>query len=181
MKKFPFLAALVLFAATIPLSTLGAGPLYHQFKSEAGGFSVQTPVALQQSSFVEKTGLLDYIFYGGGNNGGYSVIYFDYPEEYRQRASKQVLDEAIEHAQARLKRREVETKVVSEKPLSLDGHPGREVVVNMTTAHGPQARVKWHFFLVNNRLYMLSAGGSQGGMTNSEIDKFLDSFQLLSK
>lgn len=184
MKKFPVVPILALSFAAFVQAAVGASPHYHEFRSEAGGFSVETPVTFLAAVLTDKAEPHKWrlhMFVRDLGDRVFLVEYTDYPQSIQTHDPQYLFDRAIEGALARTRSKGVTTKVVSETPLSLDSYPGREIVADFTLAGGQRGRSKWHVFLVNNRLYMLMVGGNQGAMTDSEMDKFLDSFRLLSK
>ncbi len=73
-------------------------------------------------------------------------------------------------------------KVERQEPVTLDGHPGREVRFAIDRESGSargtgQAR----FFLVGNRLYQAIMVGPSQKVSEEELDHFLKSFELLQK
>jgi hypothetical protein len=66
------------------------------------------------------------------------------------------------------------SEVVSEKALTLKGHPGREFVLRIR-GHG---QMIVHTYLVGNRFFVLLAGGDRFGPNSPDVQKFLNSFQL---
>lgn len=184
MKKFLVLPILVLFLAAFLQTAFAASPQYHEFRSEAGGFSVETPVTFQAVAFADKAEphrSLCHMFWRDLGDRAYAVEYFDYLRGVQQLDPQKVLDMALEGALAMAKSKVPSSKLLSEKPISFDGYAGREVVTEATLARGQKIRCKIHMFLVNSRLYMLMVSGNQGEITDSEMDKFLDSFRLLSR
>jgi hypothetical protein len=65
------------------------------------------------------------------------------------------------------------SKVVAKKSLTLSGNPGREITLSDRDGFG-----KTRIFLVQNRMYMVMAGGKSGQANKQSIDTFLQSFKL---
>jgi hypothetical protein len=66
--------------------------------------------------------------------------------------------------------------VVAKKSLTLSGNPGREMTLSDRDGFG-----KTRIFLVQNRMYMLMAGGKSGQANKQNIDTFLQSFKLIDQ
>jgi hypothetical protein len=72
--------------------------------------------------------------------------------------------------------------VASQEPITLDGHPGREV---RFAVNSPSASEKGsggaRIFLVGNRLYQAIMVGPASKVSEEELDHFVKSFELLKK
>jgi hypothetical protein len=71
--------------------------------------------------------------------------------------------------------KEVGGKLASESPLSLEGHPGREI-----KAHIFRGQLYLRLFLVDDRMYMLSVMNMNEAaeLEKETVDKFFSSFKL---
>ena len=72
--------------------------------------------------------------------------------------------------------------ILSKAPISLNGHPGREV--NFEAQPGSSAGKvsgRARFYLVGGRLYHIGIAGPTGRVTPESIDQFLNSFALLDQ
>src|SRR5262249_16395152 len=65
-------------------------------------------------------------------------------------------------------------KVASEKKIELDTHAGREFVIDA----GDKTEYVVRAYLVENRLYLLAAGGKEFSAEHADVVKFLSSFKL---
>jgi hypothetical protein len=68
------------------------------------------------------------------------------------------------------------SRLVRERPISLEGFPGREYEVKID---GKTGCLLARLYVVNRRLYMLMVGGSPVTPTSADALKFLDSFKLI--
>ncbi|HEX3050745.1 MAG TPA: PsbP-related protein, partial [Aggregatilineaceae bacterium] len=141
--------------------------------SKEGKFEVTTPMKLEKEEETASTTMGEIVMtmYSGENDdAAYMVNYADYPSDLVTEAdAQQVFDGAISS---------VEGTIVSEKEITLDGHPGREVVVD-TTVEDRNATLKMRCYMVESRFYRVMFIGEKGKVKDSEIDEFLDSFKLL--
>jgi hypothetical protein len=69
----------------------------------------------------------------------------------------------------------MKAQIVAQQSFSLKGYPGKEFVLKSATGSG-----KMRTFMVNDRIYMLVAGGN-GDVDNQLVDGFLRSFKLTDK
>jgi hypothetical protein len=110
-------------------------------------------------------------------NLAYMVSYTDYPEGTIHSDSVNILkdfynsfiDGTINNVQG---------KLLSETIINLSGYPGREVRVDFKNG---LALIRYRYFLVKRRLYMLQIIPLTENNFNTSINKFLDSFALLEK
>jgi hypothetical protein len=102
----------------------------------------------------------------------YQVGYNDYPESIIQPGIEgQLLDGAMNGGVQALK-----GTVLSEKNLTLDGFPGKEAKVKVSSPTSGEFTVR--IFLVENRLYQIMVGGTTGKIDQAGATRFLDSFKL---
>jgi hypothetical protein len=67
------------------------------------------------------------------------------------------------------------SKILSEKKISFDGHPGRELEIY----DGKEGLyMRGRIYLRKNTMYMLVAGGNKEQLNSKESARFLDSFRL---
>ena len=71
----------------------------------------------------------------------------------------------------------VDGKLLNERRVTLQGHPGREMWVK-AESNGEQGRVHARIYLVGRRLYQMLVAGSEAQFSESDAEYFLDSFQL---
>jgi hypothetical protein len=118
----------------------------------------------QQNVGIEGTLLL-------GRLEEYSVVYTDVPVMGNPDAT---LDAAVQ-GMKKGEGGETPVKVLSEKPVTVSGYPGREIVFSHPEGGTYQARL----VVAGGRLYIATAGGpwvSAAG--NERTRRFLDSFQI---
>ena len=158
----------------------GCSPAPKEFKSEAGGFSVMSPVALMESSQELETeaGKLDlHLFAGQLDDVGYFVSYTDYAPEIVQKGDpEKMLDGSRDGAVSN-----VHGKLVSETRITLAGHPGRELLIDAKPGDAPPGTIKERIFMVKNRLYQVVVVAPKRRDIATEADGFLQSFKLLGK
>jgi hypothetical protein len=174
MKKAIALALSLLLAAG--LAACSAAP--QEFKSALGRFSVMTPAELKETTQTVETpggNLKLHIFVGQEGRTGYFVSYNDHPPELVKRASPEnMLDGARDGAVGN-----IQGNLASESKITLEGYPGREIVIDGTAEDGRGLTIRGRLFLVKNRLYQVMAVTPRGQANTKEIDDFLQSFKLL--
>lgn len=151
----------------------GSGALY---RTPSGGFQVRFPDG--KAPEVE-----DKTITGGGSavrlfkvqygTSGYIVTYDDFAKT-AGRTPQQILDGAREGV--------VETTggtIDSERPLTLDGHPGLDLAVTATTS-GITMRQRVRVFLVGGRLYQLIVVAPTWSGATVVEQEFFDSFKLVN-
>ena len=98
------------------------------------------------------------------------VNWVDYPPDVAQDLPEQLLDDSREAALENLG-----GKLVSEKPIKLVRHNGREILIEVAK----QDRLfRVRVYLVGNRLYQTVLFGPPKAVRSTEAQKYLDSFKL---
>lgn len=172
----PMLA--ILLAAFIP-NAFAAGGGYQKFTSEAGRFSIWTPVPLREFTVTEYTLVGRFplhMYLRNLGDWGYMVSYCDYPKSVLRAGAQSLLDRVVIGALITTR-----SRLVSEDAISLEGYPGEEMVMDSKLASGEVIRSKARIFLVKPRLYIIMAGGGKGEIRPRDMDNFIDSFALLSR
>jgi len=148
-----------------------AGALY---RAPSGGFLVRFPDG-KAPEVEEKTitggGAPVHLFKVQFGTSGYIVSYDDFAKG-SGRPPQQTLDGAREGV--------VETTggtVESERPITLDGHPGLDLTVTATTSGIPM-RQRVRVVLVDGRLYQLIVVAPTWSGATVVEQEFLDSFRL---
>jgi hypothetical protein len=146
---------------------------WKQFSSKEGRFSVQLPGDPKQGkqSIDTQAGKIDmHLFtYEVSKEVAYIVIFNDYPAAIVEKANKnKMLDGARDGAVKKVK-----GTLRGEKKLTMNGSPGREVVVDT-----PQLSFRNKMFMVKNRLYQVMAVTPKGKDSTADVMKFLNSFKL---
>jgi hypothetical protein len=142
--------------------------------TEEGRFSVTVPRALIKTMQKEETqiGEIDIHMFTTEYAGiEYAVGYNDYPPDLI--LDPQLgLDGARDGIVAN-----VNGKLLSEQPISIDDHPGRELAVEATD-NSRTIIAKVRIYLVENTLYQILAVAPKDLSSSPDIAKFMDSFKL---
>lgn len=177
-KIIPFLLSFFFISMTI------AQPSWDVFQSFDGKFKILTPGEMIKKENPIKTdiGELNYITFlhqpteKNPDNLVYMVSYCDYPKYSIHSDSTELVEDFFKTT--------VETAVESVKgelsyssDITLDKFPGRLWRVDYNDG---KALIKTKSFLVNNRYYSIQVISLKEKGMNLQIDKFLDSFSLLS-
>jgi len=153
-------------------SILDAAPVWTEFKSEAGRFSILMPAKPNYVTQTFETGqgrFEHHVFIASVGLLACFVDYADMPKQLGDAKNSDALfdlarDEFLKGAQARLER---------ETNISMDGHPGREVRMHV---YGGAVRLR--VFLISGRLYQLSITLLDNKAASEEsIEKFFKSFK----
>ena len=148
-------------------------PVWTEFRSEEGRFSVSMPEkpVSQTSTFELPQGRLEEHVFTAVHPPIMSMIsYTDFPRQYLVNYDADGLFDNVRDQFIK----EVGGKVASEKPLTLDGHHGREMKIQMF-----RGEVRLRVFLVGDRLYLLSLMNMEKPFaSDEEPDKFFASFKL---
>lgn len=141
---------------------------WQEFSSSEGGFVVLMPGTPEEETQTEKTEDGDseqHLFTVATSEGVFLVSYADFANEIAQLDSEELLGAAAEGYLTD------GAKLITQRPISLDGIPGREIKYEDSDGSIGQARI----FLVKQRLYQVSTLGSN----TNDVQKFFDSFQLM--
>jgi outer membrane lipoprotein-sorting protein len=158
-------------------SILEAAPVWTEFKSEAGRFSILMPAKPNYATQTLETreGRFEHhIFIATVGAALFCFVdYADMPKQLGDAKNSDALfdvarDEILKAAEAKLER---------ETNISMDGHPGRELKLHM---YGAEASVR--FYLISGRLYQLSITvlDKKGTSEAETIEKFFKSFKALT-
>jgi hypothetical protein len=150
-----------------------AAPQMQSFSSSEGRFSVQMPGAVQQSQKVHQfkdgksANEYQFIVTTDLNHVAYIVMYNDIPSG-PPAGNPQITLMRIRDAVVK------EKTLVSDSEISLNGTPGRAIV--MRGSNGTLYQL--HEFLAGGRLYQLIVTAGSG-YTADQADAFMSSFKLL--
>lgn len=176
MKRYIIMPASILLV----IFTTSCARKPQEFRSEAGRFSIMIPATPEESTQTMNTqaGKIDlHMFTAEKGDVGYIVGYSDYPEDVvKQSDPENMLDGSRNGAVSN-----VNGKLVLESKVSLDGNPGREIVIDAKTGAGQDATVKARIYLVGSRLYQVMVIGPKGQISSADMDEFLQSFKLSQK
>jgi hypothetical protein len=100
---------------------------------------------------------------------GLAIAYADQPNRPVQTDPSKVLDALREQAKTDLR-----GQLLSEKAITLQGYPGRELRLAIPDGYEALQRI----YLVDKRLYSLIVIAGSKGLDSPEAKKFLDSFQV---
>jgi hypothetical protein len=102
----------------------------------------------------------------------FAVTWFDVPGATDRPAANEVLLNALADQRARTGR------LLSQRSITLDGYPGRELRLEMTTRHGTALLIS-RDYLIGGRLYQVMAEVPRTYATQrtGEVVKFFDSFR----
>ncbi|HKR15477.1 MAG TPA: DUF2092 domain-containing protein [Pyrinomonadaceae bacterium] len=150
-------------------------PVWTEFRSEVGRFSVMMPEkpTSQASAFETPQGRFEQHAFTAAHSWLICVLsYTDFPKETLVANDVEGMLETTRDQFIK----QLDGKLESETSLSLDGHPGREVKVNMF-----RGKARFRLFLVNYRLYVLLAttlDNSSESDEDEKFNKFFTSFKL---
>lgn len=173
---FPVLSGLsLLIALALALAGCESSP-WKDFHSKQGGFSVSmpgTPVEKRQAFHTQAGPVEAHFFTVEADRGSlvYMVVYGDYPEALMAANDREMLLDAARDGAVG----NIQGTLVSERTVSLGGHPGRELQV--LSSDGRLA-LRMRIYLANNRQYQVVAVTPKETRSTEDRDRFLDSFRL---
>lgn len=173
--------------ATSPGTTRPAAvlPAWQAYVSQAGGYEVQLPgkpeVAREVLENTPRAGLTSHVVFarvGRGENEDCVVWHehVSFPhglsfQAWRNDAAT-LLKKAIDSTFER-----VAGKTISEKDVTLAGHPGKEVLVHLTAfPEGIYSRQR--IFVIGSTVFGVGWFGSRDQVRHPDVDRVLDSFKL---
>jgi hypothetical protein len=105
-------------------------------------------------------------------DSAYNISYADYSTEMTKTVPADKLLEEGRDAGIQ----SVNGRLISEKRISLEGSPGREVVIDLPGSE--KVTVRARLYLVDNRLYDIVFGGPPAAAKGPSTDAFMASFKL---
>ncbi len=147
------------------------------FTSQTGKFSISAPVSLKETtqSVDTQIGPIElHMFSADASNASYMVGYSDYPAEIVNQSDPQKMLDGSGQGMAQ----NMGGTIVTANQISLNGNPGRELVVT-ATSQNQKITVKANIYLVGNRLYQVMIGLLSSDFNETTADSFLKSFKLL--
>lgn len=159
------------FILLLILAACGRKP----FSPEGSGFTVEMPCDPEQQSTTIETpaGSIKLIVYlCRTSDRAYLAGYSDYPLADMKGKVEPFLDGAREGAL-----KSGNNRLISERSISLDGRPGREL--HMEAPNGLRLRVR--MILAGNRLYQVGVVSPKIDAESPETGKYLDSFRLIGR
>jgi hypothetical protein len=166
---------LLLLALVMMSGCGGAQELQWQsFDSDVGRFSVEFPgePEEQSQSISTAVGSIEtWTLMVEEQGAGFSVSFADYPQEIIAASETALmLDGARDGAVAN-----ISGILLEENEISLDGHPGREIEVEVKEE---DVVVRARFYLVENRLYVIQAISETSKVSEDDFVRFLNSFVI---
>jgi hypothetical protein len=140
---------------------------------EGGGFSISmpgTPKPMQQSVNTAAATIKVYVNLLDLGSTAYTVMYSDYPADVIAQSNPQTM---FNNARDNMLKNQ-SGKLLNERAISLNGHPGKELKVSLPNNIIMIARM----YLVKQRLYQAIAGTSPDRQSSPDINRFLDSMKL---
>lgn len=165
--NFRLLSRLVI-AGAFGCGSLGCGSSLKEFRSSKGKYSVVFPGTPETDEQKEKI----HIASVQQRDGMYAVLFVDatVPLADNDDVVRRRLDAC---RKSLLDKSKLELK--GETPILLDGkYPGREI-----RADSPKGPSRTRLYLVDNRVYQVSAAGTKTFMDSPQTIKFFDSFQVI--
>jgi hypothetical protein len=169
------IAAIAIPANLVMTSNPAQAAPAQKFQSFQGtGFAIQMPGTPKMETATvpigqDKSPMTTYTAHVSAKMG-YAVMVLEMPVSFDPKSKMaQDLLNRMEKDSGKMLR----SKIVAKQSFTLSGNPGREL-----TLSDPEGFGKTRIFLVQNRLYMLIAGGESGQANKQNIDNFLRSFKL---
>ncbi len=176
MKKYPVFILLLGLALVLSACDILNTP--REFRSDAGKFSIVTTKGLKSSTTSLDTGvgtISMHMFTADQAKNSVAIGYADYPQDFiSQNDANTILDNACSGAVSN-----ISGTLISKDEISLDGNPGKEIVVNAAAGNGQVVTVKARLYLVKNRLYMVMILAAKGNLTRTDSDNFFATFKIL--
>ena len=159
---------------------------WENFVSPDGAFKIMFPYTPQEQRNVIESpaGKLEVHSYKYAGSASYSLSYTDYPESIDK---PQLSNLALDHARDG-GLRQVNGRLISESNISIQGHPGRLIVVESPNGGPSGSLIRNKVYLVGRRLYSMQVAIPRSSDTSVQTVhsletaavKFLDSFELSS-
>ncbi len=146
------------------------------FTSAAGRFSLESPVELTESvrqvdSEIGK--LTMHLFTGNGKTHGFVVGYSDESVNEEKYFPEDTLTKKRASVLAKM-----QATLVSEKTVTLEGHPGREIIAS-GKSQGQDVSINERIYLVGHRTYQFVISAPLGQINQSAADAFFTSVKIL--
>jgi outer membrane lipoprotein-sorting protein len=149
-------------------------PVWTEFRSDEGRFSVlmpDKPVSETSSTDTPQGRFEQHAFLATHSPLLCMAAYMDFPKQVNATANADGVFDGVRDGFIK----QVGAKLASESPLSIEGHPGREI-----KAHMFRGQLYMRLFLVGDRMYMLSVMNMNEAaeLEKETRDKFFNSFKL---
>jgi len=149
---------------------------WKDFHSKEGGFSVATASTHEEKrkAFHTQAGPVEAHFFTVEADRGslvYMVVYGDYPEALMAANDREMLLDAARDGAVG----NIQGTLVSERTVSLGGHPGREL---QALSSDGRLSLRMRIYLANNRQYQVVAVTPKETRSTEDRDRFLNSFRF---
>jgi hypothetical protein len=169
MRPRPILSALLLFLLTAAPRAATGQASWKELRSDDGRFVVLMPGTPKESRMSNAgISLTQYVL--ETELGYFMVSWNDMPPTA---TPGQVLDNMRDG----VLRRSPGTRVLGEKQITIEGHPGREVQIGKD---GMPGVMLVRLYVVEKRLYTMMTGSDDTPQGAVERDRFLGSFRLIT-
>ncbi len=190
MRTLRAIYSCCLAGAVLALIPLQAPAAPMEVKSTAGGFSVMSPVRLEErvvansimlpGSDQRAATIQNHIFDGASGPLYFMVGYADYPESAFANGDAETVKSTILKGTATSITKRVNGTLLREATVDVEGIPATEIIVEVKDDDGTPIRVKGRYFMVGRRLYQIVVTADSGKGV-AEMTDFLDSFHLLKR
>jgi len=158
------------------LASTASPAAWQEFSSTDGNFAVQMPGTPSYEKKSQNTALgpidMHMFTLNIKRDAAYMIMYSDYPEIVTRAKPDDLLDGGRNGALANTK-----GKLLGEQNISLDGFPGREIVIEVPG----KGLMKLRAFLVRQRLFQVMAVGTKDKIDHEDTAKYLTSFRFLAR
>jgi uncharacterized protein YbaP (TraB family) len=151
---------------------------------ETSGFTALAPGGVKVSSqnvpseFGDlKMDMYPYSPVPGDDNLMYMIIHSVYPEGSISSDSLEKINDFFDNAITRTVSK-VKGKVISQKKLTINEYPGREVLIDYNNG---MFIIALRIYLVKNKVYMLQVISETSKVGNESSKRFMESFKLIQK
>jgi hypothetical protein len=148
---------------------------WQEHTSETGRYSALFPKkpSEQTQDLPTKLGTVkQFVTSSAGDEGAFFVAYNDFPDEVTQVDAQTILSESVKGVSKSLN-----GKIVEDHITELSSFPCRSYILDAKVS-GIDAIATGRICLVKNRLYQQLVLGDKTKITNTEIDRFIQSFKL---
>ncbi len=164
---FRYLAPMAL---VLGVASLAAADEWKPYTSSAGRYTASFPGTPKEVTQRTETGVDATIASLQSTDAAYAVAFNDLPKDaLAKQSADQLLDAARKGAVDKVK-----GKLVSEKKVTADGFPGRELTID---APG-ELQLTEHAYLVKTRLYQVLVVARKAKGMPDDTKKFLESFKF---
>lgn len=162
-----------LLLALLVIGLTGCGQEWKEYRSNPGGYSVEAPGSVTESTEKVATAIGSVTFHTAvceGRTYGYASAYADFPDWVLQKDHQDLLGGARDGALHSLG-----GKLEKQTWLKLEGHQGLEFRFSVPDK---KLKARARIYLVKNRLYQVIAAQSEDSYDEAAMERYLKSFQL---